>query len=84
MFEIHFTDQACRTFSQLDFRTQESIRKIIATLERGDFEQSNIMPIRGPVKGHFRYWLGNWRIIFQVDIPKQDVIIKSILTNLFI
>ncbi|MYC81264.1 MAG: type II toxin-antitoxin system RelE/ParE family toxin [Acidobacteria bacterium] len=78
MFEVVISKSARRCLTRMPAKTAQIIRgKITAVATDPLAQHNNVTPLRG-IEG-FRLRVGDWRVLYQLDIPAQILRITNIL-----
>lgn len=78
-FGIAFTPRARRELEQLLKKSDESVKRRF--LEKVDLLAENPAsgtPLKGRLKGLFSLRFGDYRIIYEIDYAKKEVIVTSV------
>ncbi len=82
--KVKFSKKSVKFLESLDEKNRErarlKIRSLVLSLEEGviPFKELDIKKLKGGWKGFFRLRIGNIRIIFRIDIEKDELIIYEI------
>ena len=78
MFEVVISKEARRCLTRMPAKTAWIIRAKINAVAADPFAQhNNVTPLRG-IEG-FRLRVGNWRVLYRLDIPAQTLSITNVL-----
>ena len=78
MFEVVISKSARRCLTRMPAKTAQIIRgKITAVAADPLAQHNNVTPLRG-IEG-FRLRVGDWRVLYQLDIPSRILRITNIL-----
>ena len=78
MFEVVISKSARRCLTRMPAKTAQIIRGEIAAVAADPLAQhTNVTPLRG-IEG-FRLRVGDWRVLYQLDVPAQVLRITNIL-----
>ena len=67
MYEVILSPEATDLYARADRPLARKIARCFAQLERQPRRHNNIKRLTGAFAGHFRYRLGDWRVIYSVD-----------------
>ena len=79
MYELLLTRRAKQFYEKTDSVLVRKINRCFERLQENPYNHPNIKPLKGLLSGHFRYRLGDWRIIYRVIEKKKQVIILLIV-----
>lgn len=78
MFEVVISKSARRCLTRMPAKTAQIIRGKIAAVAADPLAQhNNVTPLRG-IEG-FRLRVGDWRVLYQLDVSAQVLSITNIL-----
>ena len=79
-FEVKLTNTARDQLSHLPRDTQQRIAHNIKTLEDFPFPRGNtIRRIQGTNKPIYRLRVGNYRVVYQLDVAERQVIVLTVV-----
>ena len=77
-FEVQFTDRAQTHYNSLDTNMTRRVNEALERLIQNPFFGPNIVKLKGSYTGQYRYRVGSYRIIYEVDTQNQRCIVISI------
>ena len=80
-FEIQFTNKAQAHYNSLDDNMTRRINEAVERLTQNPFFGPNIVKLKGSYTRRYRYRVGDYRIIYEVDTQHQKCIVLSISTR---
>ena len=80
-FEIQLTGRAQADYNDLDINMKRRVKKAIERLIQNPFFGPNIVKLKDSHIGQYRYRVGSYRIIYEVDSQNQKCIVLSISTR---
>ena len=80
-FEVELTDKAQTRYNSLDTNMRRRINQAIDQLTRNPFFGPNIAKLKGSQAKQYRYRVGSYRIIYEVDTQHQKCFVISISTR---
>ena len=80
-FEVQFTNKAQTRYNSLDTNMTRRINAALERLTQNPFFGPNIAKLKGSHIGQYRYRVGSYRIIYEVDQQNQKCIVLSISTR---
>ena len=78
-FDVELTEEAERQYDALDDKIVVRINIAIEQIIENPFFGIHIIKLEGKLQGQYRYRVGNYRIIYNVDKKKRIVTISGIL-----
>ena len=78
MYKIELSRKAAKFYQKADTVTAKRLNLAFSRLAEDPFQQYNIKKLSGELKGSYRLRLGDMRIIYSVDEPKNIVYIEVI------
>lgn len=79
MYELLLTKDAHRFYEKADSVLVKKINRCFDLLKKNPSDHQNIKPLKGPLAGHYRYRLGDWRVVYRIEEPKKQVVILFIV-----
>ncbi|RCJ18306.1 plasmid stabilization protein [Nostoc minutum NIES-26] len=67
MYELLLTRKAQKFYEQVDASLAERLNRCFDQLRENPYEHPNIKRLKGSFAGLFRYRVGDWRIVYQID-----------------
>ncbi len=78
MYELLFTDTASQFFEQADAGLQRRLERCFRQLEDDPYRHANITCLKGKLAGHYRYRVGNYRVVYRVEEDRRAAIVVII------
>lgn len=78
MFEVILSPEAKEFFEAADQSMAKKLRRCFLQLEQDPRKHNNIKRLTGIWSGMSRYRLGDWRVIFRIDVSAGRVLVLSI------
>ncbi len=78
MFKVELTDAARDAVGCADAALSRKIVRCFQQLERDPRRHGNIKALKGEFAGLFRYRIGDWRVVYEVDDSSASVIVYDI------
>jgi mRNA interferase RelE/StbE len=78
MYEVFLTREAQDFYEQADPVLVRKLNRCFRHLGEDPYRHPNIKQLKGPLAGHFRYRVGDWRVIYQVDEQEREVTVLLI------
>lgn len=79
MYEIRLTRDAQKFYQAADAPLVRRLNRCFDQLRRNPYGHPNIKRLKGPLAGHWRYRVGDWRVVYRVDEDKQAITIVLIV-----
>ncbi len=73
MYEIWLTRDAQKFYQAADASLIRRLNRCFDQLRRNPYRHPNIKRLRSQLAGHWRYRMGDWRVVYRVDEDKQAV-----------
>jgi len=67
MYEVWLSHDAQRFYQAADAPLVRRLNRWFDQLRCNPYEHPNIKRLHGKLEGYFRYRVGNWRVVYQVD-----------------
>ena len=77
-FEVQLTDEAVTHYNALDANMTRRVNEAIDMLAQNPLFGRNIVKLKGAYAGQYRYRVGSYRIVYNVDTQRQICIINGI------
>src|SRR4030043_2403425 len=78
MYEVLISHEAEKYYKKQDKDTKRRLNKCIENLAEGPIFGIHIKRLHGELEGKYRYDMGGFRIVYEVNIKNKTVEIKSI------
>ncbi|MGH2574705.1 MAG: type II toxin-antitoxin system RelE family toxin [Ignavibacteria bacterium] len=78
IYELKLSSMAQKTYAKAGKALAKKLARAFSILETNPFESNNIKSLGGKYKGLFRYRIGDYRIIYQVNKSLKRVEVLSI------
>ena len=78
MYEVLISHEAEKHYNRQDKDTKRRLNKCIDNLGREPLFGPHIKRLHGELEGKYRYEMGGFRIVYEVNIKNKTVEIKSI------
>ena len=79
MYEIWLTRDAQEFYQAADDPLARKLNRCFDQLRRDPHRHPNIKRLKGLLAGHWRYRVGDWRVVYRVDEDKQAVTVILIV-----
>ena len=77
-FDVELTDEAATHYDALDANMTRRVNEAIDLLTQNPFFGRNIVKLKGEYAGQYRYRVGSYRILYNVDTQRRRCIIIGI------
>ncbi len=78
MYEVLISHEAEKYYKGQDKNTKRRLNKCIDNLSKEPLSGSHIKRLYGELEGKYRYEMGGFRIVYEINIKNKTVEIKSI------
>lgn len=78
-YRVVLTDKARRFYESASAALQRKLDRCFDVLAQSPREHPNIKPLRGPLKGRYRYRLGDYRVVYRIDDENVLVVVLVIV-----
>jgi mRNA interferase RelE/StbE len=79
MYEVVLSTEAQEVYASSDQALAKKIAKCFEYLEQNPRFHPNIKALKGDFIGYYRYRIGDYRVIYQVDDENSQVMINTIV-----
>jgi len=77
MYKAEFYKQAARYYKNLDAKTKRRINIAIDEMIKNPFEGTHIKKLKGILKSKYRYDIGQFRVIYYVDMDSKTIYVEA-------
>lgn len=78
MYEIQLSKKAQRFYENADKPLVRKLNRCFDQLAQNPHQHPNIKQLRGELSGYFRYRIGDWRVVYEINDDQVIVIIAMI------
>lgn len=78
MFEVLLSPEAQAFFASADLPLARKLARYFRQLEHEPRRHNNINRLTGKLKGLLRYRLGDWRVIYSVEVVQRQILVLTI------
>jgi len=78
MYDVFLTREAQRFYEDAAPTLVRKLNRCFRHLREDPYRHPNIKRLKGPLAGYFRYRVGDWRVIYQVDEQEHKVTVLLI------
>lgn len=79
MYAVELGDQAKRFFEDSDASLQRRLDRCFDALKVDPRGRNNSKPLHGRLRGFWRYRVGDYRVIYQIDDSSRQVAVVAII-----
>lgn len=79
MYEVVLSAEAQKIYASADQALAKKIARCFEQLEQSPRYHPNIKPLKGVLAGYYRYRIGDYRVIYQVDDETNQVLVFTIV-----
>ena len=78
MFSVQLMPQPLRFYLDADSPLSRKLARCFEQLEANPRAHPNMIPLRGPLAGFYRYRVGDHRVIYRIDFNQKIVVVARI------
>ena len=78
MYEIVLTREAQKDYQKLTKSVTRRINQCLDSLRENPLQYPQAIPLKGKLAGSYRWRVGDWRVVYQVNTEEQIVTILQI------
>ncbi|MBW4630979.1 MAG: type II toxin-antitoxin system RelE/ParE family toxin [Iphinoe sp. HA4291-MV1] len=78
MYSVILSAEAEDIYASADQALAKKIARCFEQLEQNPRFHPNIKPLKGDLAGYYRYRIGDYRVIYQIDDDTDQVIVNTI------
>ncbi|MEI2581738.1 type II toxin-antitoxin system RelE family toxin [Scytonema sp. PRP1] len=78
MYSVILSAEAEEIYASADQALAKKIARCFEQLEQNPRFHPNIKPLKGDLAGYYRYRIGDYRVIYQIDDDTDQVIVNTI------
>ncbi len=79
MYDVELLPKAKQFYANAELSLARKIARCLEQLEVNPRRHNNIKPLHGQFSGQWRYRVGDYRVIYQIDDGRQRVHITAIV-----
>lgn len=79
MYELRFDDEAKRIYQTVADQLVRRLNRCFERLRDNPLKHPNIKPLKGVFAGLYRYRVGDWRVIYEIQQEERVVNILQIV-----
>ncbi len=79
MYTVSLSDEAKQFFEDATAKFQKRLDRCFEQLEINPHLHPNIKSLKGNLAGYYRYRIGDYRIVYQIDEKINQVIVLAIV-----
>jgi len=79
MYDLILTRRAQAFYEHADPPLARRLNRCFEQLRQNPYEHPNIKRLKGSLEGYFRYRLGDWRVIYEVDEGRRAITVMLIV-----
>jgi mRNA interferase RelE/StbE len=79
MYEVVLSAQTQKIYVSANQALAKKIARCFEQLEQSPRYHPNIKPLKGDLAGYYRYRIGDYRVIYQVDDETNQVLVSTIV-----
>lgn len=78
MYNVVLSTKAEEIYATTDQALAKKVARCFEQLEQNPRFHPNVKPLKGDFAGYYRYRIGDYRVIYQVDDGKNQVMVTTI------
>ncbi len=78
MYKLEIHRQAAKYYTRLEPKIQSKINAAMKAIIGNPMEGLHIKKLKGALEGNYRYDVGSFRIIYQVDVQENIISVSAI------
>ena len=78
MYSVQLSRDARKVFERASASLQRKLDRCFDHLKIDPRKHSNVKPLKGTMAGHYRYRVGDYRVIYRIDETKSEVFVLKI------
>jgi mRNA interferase RelE/StbE len=78
MYRLVLSDNARRIYEAAQAPLARKLARCFARIEAAPRRGNNVKSLKGPLAGHFRYRVGDYRIVYSVEDKTRTVCVVTI------
>jgi mRNA interferase RelE/StbE len=79
MYEVLLTRDAQKFYQSADAPLVRRLNRCFDQLRHNPYEHPNIKRLKGSLAGHWRYRVGDWRVVYRVDEDERVITVVLIV-----
>jgi mRNA interferase RelE/StbE len=79
MYEVVLSAEAQKIYASADQALAKKIARCFEQLEQSPRYHPNVKPLKANLAGYYRYRIGDYRVIYQVDDETNQVLVSTIV-----
>lgn len=79
MYELALTHEAQKFYERAEPSLVHRLNRCFERLSQNPYDHPNIKRLKGDLAGYFRYRIGNWRIIYQINETERLITVLLIV-----
>ncbi len=78
MYKVELSEKARESYLKADRPLAQKLARCFSQLEKEPSHHSNIKRLAGKLSGHYRYRVGDYRVIYRIDERQEIVFVLRI------
>jgi mRNA interferase RelE/StbE len=78
MYRLVLSKEARKAYEAADGPLARKLAKCFARIESGPRQGNNVKALAGPLAGHWRYRIGDYRVVYSIDDESRVVSVVAI------
>lgn len=78
MYKVDLSEKVKKFYAKTDQPLAKKLARCFEQLEQEPRQHANTKSLKGKLAGHFRYRVGDYRVIYRIDEAGQTVLVLKI------
>jgi len=78
MYDLVLTREASRFYNRAEMPLVRRLNRCFSQLRENPYSHPNIKRLRGSLAGYWRYRVGDWRVVYEVDDENERITVLLI------
>lgn len=78
MYEVRLTREAQKDYQRLEKSITRRVNQCLDSLHENPLQYPQAIPLKGNLAGYYRWRVGDWRVVYEVNTDEQVVIVLQI------
>lgn len=78
MYDLILTREAQKDYQKLETNIVKRINQCLDSLRENPLQYPQAIPLKGQLSGYYRWRVGDWRVVYEVNPDEQTVTVLQI------